>query len=128
NHETKISRLDARIVQTVRNRFRWTSAANAVSFEARQPLLLNRNHDLVALQQTRGTVMRGTDPKNPWLFVQFGPFGKIIQLGGVSTDAGKPFLLLSSSSHTASPAPVRRRCRRDKCECRQIRGDRSCGR
>src|SRR5215217_9497528 len=96
--------------------------------EARQLLLLNRNDDLVALQQTGRAVMRGTNPEYPWLLVhEKKVYPQITQMGGGLRVVGKLFLLPLSSFRSALWQPGRLRYKTGKLSCRQIRDDRSSG-
>ena len=70
HHEFQLRRIDAGIVEAIRNRQRRAAAVNAMSLDSRETFLLDRDDDLVAVQQTDGAVVRGADPEDPRLFVR----------------------------------------------------------
>ena len=69
HYEAEIRWRDAGIVQTVSDRSRRPGSVNSMTLDAREPLFLNRDDNLVAAQQTRRAVVRRADPENPGLVV-----------------------------------------------------------
>jgi hypothetical protein len=63
HHEVQLRRIDAGIVEAIRSRQRRAAAVNAMSLDSRETFLLDRDDDLVAVQQTDGAVCEALIPR-----------------------------------------------------------------